>query len=402
MKTKFKFIFLLLFLSCANNFAQVQIGQTAPQIAISDYLLNSNNKDLNNKYVILEFWATWCKPCLEQVPHINDLKDKFDKNSDVVFVSITNEKPEKVMRTLNRVPFKTMVVTDQSGKTFKDFISDKDGNFSIPATLLIDNKGIIKWIGTPNELNESIIENFINDKPITLNNDNDTDISAVVTTIPNEERLVDTAYKVTYSKENKYSFILLEGSKKEFNFYENSIEKSGILIDLNKDLKAMFADLSKTYNSHISLPNEFESKNYSLFYKSDRYKSDENSFSDIKLNLLKTLNFSEKILFKKTEVYELKIIDNIKLQNSKNSQEKLKSDNTTNFVLLDITLPSLAKKLGDYYSKNIKCNLNTDVMFDLILAKSSIDKTIIDLNAYGLTLEKSYSDLEYFEYKIQE
>jgi hypothetical protein len=67
------------------------------------------------------------------------------------FLSMTYEKSENK----RKIPFKTVVVSDQTKLNETNFNVDE-----IPHTVLIDNKGIIRWIGIPTELNSSIIENF--------------------------------------------------------------------------------------------------------------------------------------------------------------------------------------------------------------------------------------------------
>ena len=402
MKIKTIFLFGIILLFTSTNVAQVKVDQIAPNITISDYIINSeNNKDLKNKYIVLEFWATWCKPCLEQVPHINNLQTKFKDNKNLKFISITNEKPEKIARTLNRVQFKTMVVCDQSGKTFSDFISDKDGNYSIPKTILIDNKGIIKWIGLPNNLSEDIINNFISDENLNEVQVKGSVVASPETLAPVQERVIDVAYKLTYNEENKYSFILLNGNSTEFKMHENTLKTHGVFFELNKNLPSLLADLSNTFESHISLPPDLANQNYSLFYKNSLFLDEEKKVLDIKFNLLKTLNLVETVTTKKTAIYNLKVVDKTKLENITNSPEKLKSDTNTNFILFDSNISEIGSRISKYYDVIIKNKITLDGIYDLILSNISIEATIKDLNYYGLTLEKSEAESQFFEYNKQ-
>ena len=77
---------LVLTFSANNIYAQKPIkaqkkliGDKIEKIEFTDYLKNEpKNKDFENKFKIIEFWATWCKPCLEAVPHLNELKSEFN------------------------------------------------------------------------------------------------------------------------------------------------------------------------------------------------------------------------------------------------------------------------------------------------------------------------------------
>lgn len=164
---KINVLFLLIFLF-GNVYSQdtLKVGDKAPKINITDYILNiPKDKNIGGKFIVLEFWATWCAPCLSAVPHLNELHDNFKNRKDLLFLSMTYEKPEKTKRTLEKIPFKTVVVSDQTKLNEANFNVDE-----IPHTVLIDNKGIIRWIGIPTELNSSVIENFLNGTNISKGN----------------------------------------------------------------------------------------------------------------------------------------------------------------------------------------------------------------------------------------
>ncbi|MBZ4035733.1 TlpA family protein disulfide reductase [Flavobacterium sp. 17A] len=168
---------LLLFAFVVSNqtFSQLKykVGDKAPKLNITNYLQNEpKDKNFDKKYILLEFWATWCTTCLAEVPNLNKLQENYKKNKDFVFISITDESPEKTKKTLERVKFNSIVVSDQTKKALTDFVVDDDqGSYAIPKTFLIDNKGIIRWIGEPYTLNEVVINKFLNGKEI-LESDN--------------------------------------------------------------------------------------------------------------------------------------------------------------------------------------------------------------------------------------
>lgn len=257
MKNKILLIIItLLGSNGASSQNELVVGKMAPNINITDYIFNTpSDKNFKNKFILLEFWATWCGPCLEEVPSLNKFQEKFKSKKDFVFISITNEKPDKVLRTLKRIPFNSIVVSDQTGKTFKNFIEDKDGSYSIPKTILIDNKGIVKWIGSPYDLNDLILDKFINMKELSvLDNSINNRPPDPIFIKPSEDKITDISYKMIYNEATLYSFTLLNGNKNEFNMNFNNLRAEGLYFDLNKNLISIISNLSNVLESQIILP----------------------------------------------------------------------------------------------------------------------------------------------------
>lgn len=119
-----------------NSYAQkppieAQKKLIGEKIEFTDYIENTpNNKNFNGKFKILEFWATWCKPCLDAVPHLNELKSEFSNETDLVFLSVTYETPEKTKKVLEKITFETIVVSDQTKKIHDCTSSYQSGIFS--------------------------------------------------------------------------------------------------------------------------------------------------------------------------------------------------------------------------------------------------------------------------------
>ncbi|MDD3721909.1 MAG: TlpA disulfide reductase family protein [Lutibacter sp.] len=167
-------IFFILTLFTNNIAAQKSIraqkkmiGGKIENIEFTDYIQNIPlDKQFNEKFKILEFWATWCKPCLAAVPHLNKLKSEFKNYPDLIFLSVTYETPEKIEGTLDKIKFETIVVSDQKKKIHNELKIEYNGMMILPRTVLIDNTNKIIWYGTPNELNKELIMKFLKGKDI--------------------------------------------------------------------------------------------------------------------------------------------------------------------------------------------------------------------------------------------
>ena len=131
-----------------------QIGKTAPKVEIAEYLNNTGKDPLKGKIVFLEFWATWCGPCRQTIPHLNKLVEKFQKN--VSFVSVSNENKDVVQKFMGKTPMKSFIALDKNNITSKNYNVQ-----SIPQAYIIDKKGNIAWAGHPATITEDMIENYI-------------------------------------------------------------------------------------------------------------------------------------------------------------------------------------------------------------------------------------------------
>ena len=94
--------------------------------------------DLKGKVVFINFWATWCPPCIEEMPSINELKTKFAGNEDIVFLMVdVDGKYKKAQTFMNKRKFNLPVYVPHS-EIPKEFLGG-----AIPTTVILDKKGAI-------------------------------------------------------------------------------------------------------------------------------------------------------------------------------------------------------------------------------------------------------------------
>lgn len=77
-------------------------------------------KDLKGKVVFLEFWATWCGPCVASIPHMNRLLDAL-KGEPVVFLAVTDEPADRITPFLKTHEMKSWVGIDKEESSFKAY-----------------------------------------------------------------------------------------------------------------------------------------------------------------------------------------------------------------------------------------------------------------------------------------
>ena len=98
-----------------------------------------NAEDLKGSYILLNFWATWCKPCVKELPSLNNLNKTFKDNNNFKLVAINVGQTKEVVSEFinNKSPIDFTVLLDE-----KIELTDWEVS-AIPTTFLIDDKGNI-------------------------------------------------------------------------------------------------------------------------------------------------------------------------------------------------------------------------------------------------------------------
>jgi len=117
------------------------VGKPAPSVAVKDIKGETFRLDsLRGRYVLVDFWATWCAPCVAELPRVQAAYSKYhDKGFEVVAVSLDETKPAVVDFARSRnLPWRQIHNATCEGDLVEAF-----GVSSIPATFLVDPKGTI-------------------------------------------------------------------------------------------------------------------------------------------------------------------------------------------------------------------------------------------------------------------
>lgn len=132
--------------------AAAKLGDPAAPLKIAEWV-KGKPVDLaagkGKRIFVIEFWATWCPPCRESIPHLTELQKQFGKRG-VVFVGVSNEDP-KVVRPFvkkmgDRMDYR--VAVDQNDQTSKAYM-EAYGQNGIPTAFVVDQAGNVVWVGHP-------------------------------------------------------------------------------------------------------------------------------------------------------------------------------------------------------------------------------------------------------------
>ncbi len=145
MRCAFPLLLLLaLFPACYSGSRPPRIGSAAPDFAVQDSDRKVSLHDLHGQVVVLNFWATWCAPCVEEMPSLDQLQERFKgKGITVLAVSIDDD-GDAYHQFLKDHKVGMLTVRDQSKQS-----SILYGTFKYPETYIIDRDGIVrrKFIG---------------------------------------------------------------------------------------------------------------------------------------------------------------------------------------------------------------------------------------------------------------
>lgn len=105
-----------------------------------------NLADYEGKVIILDFWATWCPPCVKEIPHFNDLAKEYGEKGLVVLgVSVDRDGKPAVdkFKTKNPVNYTIVLVDSDTHGKYQSYLPPSEQG-GIPFTFVIDRKGIIR------------------------------------------------------------------------------------------------------------------------------------------------------------------------------------------------------------------------------------------------------------------
>lgn len=148
------FVAMLGFSGCTEQPKLRMIGSQAPDFTVKDSDRTVALHDLRGKVVVLNFWTTWCEPCIIEMPSLEQMQKQMQSKVTVLAVS-TDTDQDAYHRFLRKHGIDFLTVNDPEKKS-----ADLYGTTGQPETFIIDASGKLrrKFIGPVNWTSPDIVE----------------------------------------------------------------------------------------------------------------------------------------------------------------------------------------------------------------------------------------------------
>ena len=145
----------LLLSGCYGNSKPAHVGTVAPDFTVQDADRKVSLSQLRGQVVVLNFWATWCQPCIEEMPSLVQMQERMKSRGVTVLAVSMDEDVDAYQRFLKTYKVNLLTVRDEQHHSNALY-----GTKKFPETYVIDRSGIMrrKFIGAVDWTQPEIVD----------------------------------------------------------------------------------------------------------------------------------------------------------------------------------------------------------------------------------------------------
>jgi thiol-disulfide isomerase/thioredoxin len=138
-------VLLILALAACSGSRPEQVGGITQGIKAREFSLQSLDgeevslSDLNGQVVLVNFWASWCEPCRDEIPDLEAAYQKYHDEGFTILGINVQESPDTVKEFVARLGITYPVLLDVDGRVLKEYRSG-----GLPISLVLDRNGVIR------------------------------------------------------------------------------------------------------------------------------------------------------------------------------------------------------------------------------------------------------------------
>jgi len=149
-------LIILLFLSgCYGGSRPSRVGSAAPDFTVHEAERTVTLSQFKGQVLVLNFWATWCPPCIEEMPSLVRMQQRMQSKAVTVLAVSVDVDESNYRRFLKDHNVNLLTVRDPDQKTNRLY-----GTFKFPETYIIDRSGVVrrKFIGAVDWTEPDVID----------------------------------------------------------------------------------------------------------------------------------------------------------------------------------------------------------------------------------------------------
>lgn len=373
MKLNRFFVFVAVILCPTFFFGQINISENiqASRIAQSD----------ENALYFVDFWATWCGPCIHASKYLESLQKQFP--NDFYIVSLSQESAEVVKRFLPKHNMGLAVAIDYEGETFT-----KNNIQSLPYGILFNADGKKLWEGHAAELKNYNIRGYLQTNKKKISVASFFNVQKYLELQPITEETI------------KKNFEYYEDENIEFESSELQVINKGSFLELRGSLQDIISYNLMSFKGQIDIPDDLN-KYYSM-----RFKKDSNTFFNKEKYILRALKLKKTDKEREGDVLLLSLDDpnfwdTNQIDWGADNQRFLIGD--SDIQADNVSLNEIAYKLSSLLEIPVVFDkvLKNDDLHDWQIHYKYFDFMVSNLKDYGINLEKKVDKYNQYVYKAR-